>query len=119
MESLQDALDRVVQSSVDSIAAVSSYVPTLTTDNLTMDISGISNYTSYRNMISLLSGISVVRSFVVRSVSSDRITLSLDIEGNQKLFTESLSAYDQMLLGEQLSTDGRLAVTWQQNSGYQ
>ncbi len=116
---LDEALQQMVQVAVDKVAATSSYIPSLAADAIVLEVSGIADYASYRKMINLFSGLSIVRSVSVQSLAADQVSLVLAVEGNQQEFTQALAAYDQLILPPEQPVDGSLSVAWRQPPSFQ
>jgi hypothetical protein len=116
---LDEGLQRMVQVAVDKVAATSSYIPSLSADAIVLEVSGVSDYATYRKMINLFSGLSMVRSVAVQSLTANQVSLLLALEGNQQELAQALAAYDQLILPPEQPAAGSLSVAWRQSPTFQ
>lgn len=111
---LDEGLQRMVQVAVDKVAATSSYIPSQSAGVVVLEVSGVTDYATYRRMINLFSGLSMVRSVAVQSLTANQVSLVLAVEGNQQELAQALAAYDQLILPPEQPVEGTLSAAWRQ-----
>ena len=111
-EELDAGLGQVVGRAVDRIAAESAYIPAAEARGLAVEVSGIADYASYRDLIQLISELSVVKSHRLTAVAGDRIALDLEVDGDRQLFVDALVPYRQLTVAGPAGNQGPVALAW-------
>ncbi|MCS5587127.1 MAG: DUF2066 domain-containing protein [Porticoccaceae bacterium] len=113
-----DLLDAVIKTAVDDITdnltQFYTYVPQLDTDQLLVQIDGISSFDSYQSLLEQFKKLEIVDSLQLFSVQGDELVLAVEVEGRvDRLHAELLrSGWLQSRISVDSRSIGRLTYSW-------
>jgi hypothetical protein len=99
---------------VDSLAESFTYVPQINTNELIVNIDGVTTFKDYQAVLAQFKKLELVDSLDVHGVEGEQLTLAVDVEGGAELLHSALvrSGKLQSQIEQEALYTGQLQFTW-------